>query len=93
MLKEVKSLLAHRQNTWEPALFEKKGHYLYFDDFMERKRRSKSFVISIMYSQTVLIKRTFGQKYWLERGKALRALDGVALQDTTRRGSNAVVRA
>jgi hypothetical protein len=91
-LKEVNAIMAQREASWDRPLFEHRGHYLFFDEFMEIRRRSKYFAISVQFSQRALRRRTFGLRFWERRSKAIRALDGVNKEDPSQRHSIAVVR-
>lgn len=90
-MKEVNALLDHRRRTWDAPQFERNGSKMKFNDFVEIKRRSQYMLHSLIFSQTFLKKKIFGEKYWREREAELRALEGRRLQDPERRKSVAMV--
>jgi hypothetical protein len=40
-MKEIGIFIALRKHSWDPALFDHRGHFMFFEDFMDIKRRSK----------------------------------------------------
>jgi hypothetical protein len=50
------------------------------------------FIISLLYSQRALRRRTFGMGFWERRSKAIRKLEGIHPEDPGNRHSTAIVR-
>lgn len=80
-MKEVHDLMINRLETWDGPFYEKQGHILRLEDFIEMKRKSKHLLHSVLFAQTCVRKRLFGEFFWNDREVTLRAKEGLRLQD------------
>ena len=46
-MKEIGIFLALRKHSWEPSLYDHRGHCMFYEDFMDLKRRSKYGCVTV----------------------------------------------
>jgi hypothetical protein len=91
-VKEYTALMDTRKRSMDDTTFERQGSQMKFNDFVDMKRRSQYLLHSLIFAQTFIRKKLFGEHFWREREKELRALEGYNLQDPERSNSVAMVR-
>ncbi len=91
-MKEVKGLVDLRRRTWDPALFDKQGQHMYWEDFLHIKQRSQYIIHSVLFCQSRLRRQVFGDKFWGQHEAELRRVEGHRLQNPKQPNSKAMVR-
>lgn len=90
-VKEYTALIEGRKRSMDETTFERQGTRLKFNDLVDMKRRSQYLLHSLIFAQTFIRKKVFGESFWREREKELRAMEGFKLQDPERSKSVAMV--